>query len=190
MPCDSGIITEIPVAHCFSNCCIRLHVPYWLVNSFLMFSPFLSLTKASPNSAPCSRPVQAAVFALLTSFVFQRLCWGNRRCGEKFISSNPSHQNCTTQSMRYGLIIFISHNCWFIVSKPRPLCNGYRRTDVFELHSPQIGHNNNHAEADRDWKDLFELFSGVCYDISQKFLAAVNSASRIPMLKDVLWDCS
>ncbi len=28
MPCDSGIITEIPVAHCFSNCCIRLHVPY------------------------------------------------------------------------------------------------------------------------------------------------------------------
>jgi hypothetical protein len=108
MPCDSGIITEIPVAHCFSNCCIRLHVPYWLVNSFLMFSPFLSLTKASPNSAPCSRPVQAAVFALLTSFVFQRLCWGNRRCGEKFISSNPSHQNCTTQSMRYGLIIFIA----------------------------------------------------------------------------------
>jgi hypothetical protein len=28
--------------------------------------------------------------------------------GEKFISSNPSHQNCTTQSMRYGLIIFIA----------------------------------------------------------------------------------
>jgi hypothetical protein len=108
MPCDSGIITEIPVAHCFSNCCIRLHVPYWLVNSFLMFSPFLSVTKASPNSAPCSRPVQAAVFPVLNSFVFQRLCWGNRRCGGKFICSNPSHQNCTTQSMRYGLIIFIA----------------------------------------------------------------------------------
>jgi hypothetical protein len=77
-------------------------------NSLLMFSPFLSVTKASANSAPCSRPVQAAVFALLTSSVFQRLCWGNRRCGEKFISSNPSHQNCTTQSMRYGLIIFIA----------------------------------------------------------------------------------
>ncbi len=66
-----------------------------LVNSFLTFSQFLSLTKASPNSGPCSRPVQAAVFAVLTSFVFQRLCWGN-------------HQNCTTQSMRYGLIIFIA----------------------------------------------------------------------------------
>jgi hypothetical protein len=88
--------------------------------------------------------------------------------------------------MRYGLIIFIATttdllylNCGLCVIDTEGLM--YLS---FTLH--KIGHNNNHADADRDWKDLFELFSGVCYDISQKFLAAVNSASRIPMLKDVL----